>query len=81
VDAQGKWVIPAEYEDAQPFSEGLAAVQKDELWGYLDAEGKVQIDFQFAHANSFDEGTAEVGIFVDEDFQYVYIDAWGKILD
>ena len=31
-------VIPPEYEDGRKFSEGLAAVKKNEKWGFIDTE-------------------------------------------
>jgi hypothetical protein len=54
-------IISPQYEDAQAFSEELAAVQKDGKWGYLDPQGQVVIDFQFDIANPFSEGRAIVG--------------------
>ena len=54
-------IIPPQYEDAQAFSEELAAVQLDGKWGYINPQGQVVIDFQFDAANPFSEGRAIVG--------------------
>ncbi len=40
IDGAGKVVIPPRFEQAAPFSEGLAAVQDGEVSGYVDAAGK-----------------------------------------
>jgi hypothetical protein len=35
VDVMGRLVIEALYDNARPFSEGLAAVERDGKWGYI----------------------------------------------
>lgn len=35
VDKTGREVVPCKYDDAQDFSEGLAAVKLDDKWGFL----------------------------------------------
>ncbi|MBQ3424385.1 MAG: WG repeat-containing protein [Clostridia bacterium] len=55
----GSYLIPAEYDDLQGFSEGLCAAEKDGLWGYLDGDGNVAIPFRFAWAGPFEGGWAE----------------------
>ena len=54
-------LISARYEDAQSFSEGLAAVKQGGLWGYVDEKGNTVIPFQYSYAFSFSEGLAIVG--------------------
>ncbi len=53
--------IAPQYEDAQEFSEGLAAVKKDGKWGYINEQGKVVVPFQYDVAYIFNEGYAVVG--------------------
>ncbi len=36
VDSTGKLVIPRQFDDAQDFSEGLAAVSVNSKWGYTE---------------------------------------------
>ncbi|WP_071189104.1 S-layer homology domain-containing protein [Trichormus sp. NMC-1] len=54
------FVIPPQFESADTFVEGLARVQKDNLWGYIDKTGKFVIPPRFDEANSFSEGLALV---------------------
>jgi len=56
-------VIGLQYEDAQFFSEGLAAVKKNGKWGYIDKDNNVVIPFAYDVANIFSEGYAVVGNF------------------
>lgn len=35
IDTSAEWVIQPQFEDARLFSNGLAAVKKDNLWGYI----------------------------------------------
>ena len=63
VNPQGKEIVPLVYENAEKFSEGLAAVKKEGKWGYIDTTGKVVIPFAYSHAGGFEEGTAYVSIY------------------
>jgi len=58
-----KVVIPYQFDDAGPFSEGLAAVGANGKWGYVDARETV-IEPKFSRAKGFSEGLAAV--MVDE---------------
>ena len=44
---ESKEIIPLQYDDAYSFSEGLAAVKKDELWGYIDKNGNEILPFKY----------------------------------
>lgn len=62
INIKGETIIPPTYYDAQPFSEGLAAVSLLNSWGYIDAKGKIKIKCQFEKAYAFDQkGFAKVG--------------------
>jgi hypothetical protein len=73
LNLQGKIVIPVEYESMRPFSGGIAAVQKDHKWGYIDLNGMV-IPFQFDDAGPFANGLAPARIGKETGF----IDRAGK---
>ncbi len=55
-------VIPAMFERAMPFSEGLAAVRIRGRFGYIDASGKIVIPARFDLAGAFFNDLAEVVI-------------------
>jgi WG containing repeat len=52
--------IPARFERAMPFSEGLAAVRIDGQFGYIDQRGEIVIAPKFDLAGNFDQGLAEI---------------------
>lgn len=71
IDGQGNAAIaPSQkFEKAQPFSEGLAAVQiqrkqgySDTKWGYIDKTGGIVIEPIFEEASSFTNGLAYVKV-------------------
>src|ERR1019366_7878495 len=61
VSNSGELVINPQFERADVFAEGLAAVRLDK-WGYVDVSGKVAINPQFDKADVFSEGLAAVKI-------------------
>ncbi|MFN8606100.1 MAG: WG repeat-containing protein [Vulcanimicrobiota bacterium] len=55
----GKWLIEPQFKAARPFGrDGLALVLKENLFGYLDAQGKMAIPAMFRQADDFHEGRA-----------------------
>ena len=67
IDIEGNVVIPYKYEDAEKFSEGLAAVKLNGKWGFIDRNDKVVIPFKYAHPPLcdefyFSEGLVAVGL-------------------
>jgi hypothetical protein len=55
-------VIPVQFEEAEDFSEGVAAVKVNGKWGYSDKSGKMVIAPTFETASTFSEGLARVEI-------------------
>ena len=70
-------VIPAQYEKAGCFSEGLAAVCQEKKWGFIDRTGKLVIPAQFNHVGSFSEGLAPVKSEAEQ--KWGFIDRTGKL--
>lgn len=62
------------YRNARDFSEGLAAVQRNRLWGFIDTSGETVIDFQYEVAGDFHNGRAAVS---DPEGNIFYINPKG----
>lgn len=69
VELDGKWgyldrrkrlIVKPQYENAWPFYEGLAAVQKHGKWGYINRYGKTVIAHKFDRPGQFIQGKAKV---------------------
>lgn len=60
LDLLGKIAIPLVYDGVMAFSEGLAAVEKGNVWGYVNRDGKVIIPPKFDRAGQFSSGLAPV---------------------
>lgn len=67
IDTQGDFVLPPLYQDAQPFSQGLAAVTLDgETWGFINEEGEMVIQPLYHSVEPFSQGYSAVSI--EENF-------------
>ena len=79
----GEIIVPAKFEDAYEYSEGMAAVSSncgDEcLYGYIDKEGKMAISEIYSEANAFKDGRALVSTGNCDDIpcKWGYIDRKG----
>lgn len=76
IDAFGAFVISPQFEQAQAFSEGLAAVRRGALWGFIDRSGQSVIDARFQSASRFSEGLAAAS----ENGRWGYIDRNGRFV-
>ncbi|MBC7865313.1 MAG: WG repeat-containing protein [Bacteroidia bacterium] len=72
----GKISIACAYDNAQYFSEGLAAVKKKGRYGFIDTAGKTAIDFKYEEVNFFSNNRA----CVKTANKYGYIDRQGKLV-
>lgn len=59
-DNRGNIRIPARYDEARDFSEGLAAVKINGRWGFIDHHSAYVVEPQYRRAHSFREGRAWV---------------------
>jgi hypothetical protein len=75
-DATNRVLIPPQFDAADFFSDGLAAVETDQQWGYIDNSGKVIVPFKFGSAGRFYGGLADVAI----NQQWGFIDKNGKVI-
>lgn len=61
VNELGKVVIPLQqYSNVHEFSDGLAAVCKNDLYGYIDLNGRLVIPIKYKDADEFTNGIALV---------------------
>jgi hypothetical protein len=78
----GTMVINPQFDEAQPFSEGLAAVriggEEDGKWGFIDKSGKFVINPQFDKTDDFSEGLAPARLGDEKTGKWGYIDKSGK---
>jgi hypothetical protein len=56
IDKTGKVVF--RFQGARDFSEGLAAVEKDGKWGFIDPDGRLRVHPTFEAAGSYNGGLA-----------------------
>jgi hypothetical protein len=77
IDRNGSFLTPTWNRESRPFpenySEGLAPVNKDGQWGYVDRERNVVIPFKFKYAEQFDHEMARVS----ENDKFFFIDQEG----
>lgn len=80
INKKGDLKIATVYEDAEAFSDGLAAVKKDGKWGYINSKGEIVIQAEYDTAYDFRDGYAKVGNNGKEKYSYIYgvIDKKGK---
>jgi hypothetical protein len=87
IDSTGQVVIPPQFEEAEDFSEGLAAVKistwregyntTKDRYGYIDKTGRMVIPARFYVAGRFSEGLANV---CEEEAGCGYIDHTGRMV-
>lgn len=68
-----------DWDYIEDFHEGLAAVRRDSLWGFIDEEGNVIVEPKFDYVHDFSEGLALVSLPGDSN-PHCYIDKSGKIV-
>lgn len=74
VDQTGRVVIPYLYDQANPFKNSYACVQREGKYGFIDKSGKEVTSMEFDYAGDFNEGVAPVS----KQGKSGYIDAAGK---
>jgi hypothetical protein len=60
IDKSGRVISAVRFDEAKPFSEGLAPVRVGSLWGYIGKDGGMAISPRFDDAESFSDGVAAV---------------------
>ena len=81
IDKTGKTVIPAVFNSAESFSEGVALVRKcDEAFFIGNKTGKTVISGRFTYASSFSGGLASFQTATKEGMLSGYVDLAGMIV-
>ena len=62
ISANGRMITDFSFGDANDFSSGLAAVNKNKKWGFIDRNGQPVIPFQFDNVHSFQQEGCIVSI-------------------
>src|SRR5512145_802047 len=76
--ATGQIIIKPVYDDAADFSEGMAAVCKNQRWGFINESGTVVVPLIYARVDNFYDGVA---IAKDYDIgKYGFIDKNNKVV-
>jgi hypothetical protein len=58
LDKRGNWKIKPIFDEARPFSEGLACVKQNGLWGFINRSGQMVIQPRSLERSDFHEGLA-----------------------
>ncbi|HVZ96275.1 MAG TPA: WG repeat-containing protein [Chitinophagaceae bacterium] len=82
IDKTGKtaFFLDQTMETADPFFEGLARIQVNGKYGYINKEGKIAISPQYTDAGMFLDGLASVETKEGDKAKEGYIDKNGKIV-
>jgi hypothetical protein len=80
VDKTGKLVVPAQYESAEPFSEGLAAINNCDEGFFIDRTGKKLVLGSFTWVSPFGAGISRIHINSNQDQMWGLMDKTGKMI-
>jgi hypothetical protein len=75
-NSKGVLVIALQFDKAETFHEGLAAVRIKHKWGFIDTAGKIVIAPQYDDARIFHEGLCAIAI----NDKWGFIDTRGNIV-
>lgn len=78
IDKKGSSVIHCAYHEAENFSEGLAAVRKNDKYEFINTKGEIAIKQNYSWIGSFSEGLAPVRV-GGRDGKEGYIDKKGNM--
>ena len=76
INKYGMIAIQQVYDNASPFIEGYAAVEKNGSWGFIDEKGNLVIPLEYSKASQFFDGLAAV----KKDGKAGYIGKNGEIV-
>ncbi|NRB47918.1 MAG: WG repeat-containing protein [Saprospiraceae bacterium] len=71
--------LQAQFDEYRGPQDNRIAVKKDNLWGYVDTEGKLQVDIRYDEVEDFSEGLAGVEYVTENPDYYDPDQIWGFI--
>lgn len=74
VNTRGEVFVPEDYEVCSRFSDGLALIRRNDLYGYINADYAIAIPPQYDDAGDFGDGLA----YAEKDGEKFIIDKIGK---
>jgi WG containing repeat len=81
LDTLGKWIHPAEYEQALPFSNGFAVVKKGGKWGVIDEQFTFVVQPEYDFVEELYTGDGKVLLSVGHlRSRYGFIDSLGNVV-
>jgi hypothetical protein len=80
IDKSGQLVIAPQYESAEAFSEGLAAINQCDRTFFIDRTGKKIVLGEFNYASSFRGGLSRVDVETKDGWVWGYIDRGGQMV-
>ena len=66
INLKGQRLTETKFERANAFSDGMACVQLEDTWGFIDATGKIRIPQKYYVRSDFSEGVAPVSLKIEE---------------
>lgn len=78
IDKTGELVVKLreEYSEVKPFKDGMAAVRKNDKWGFVDKHGFVSVPVIYEEVCDFSEGLAAV----DQNGKCGFVDKKGRMV-
>jgi len=75
IDAAGKEIIPAQYDDVSAFVEGLAIVSKETKYGLINKRNEAILPFKY-----LDVSIGKGGFIVEDSVGYMLLDSQGQFI-
>jgi WG containing repeat len=89
INEAGEMIIPAEFEDAIGFKDGLSGVKVYSKWGFIDKTGRIVIAPEYDEVSTFSQGLARVNKGLNRNLdwddeasrgKFGFIDKTGKVM-
>ena len=75
-DSKGNVLFKQRFQHVISFSDGMAAVEKDDKWGFINSRGKLVVPFDYDIVRNFSDGSAPVMI----DDKWGFVNTSGELV-